>query len=615
MGVSKTIDMNSEARKTVKELLQRYLPGVAVWAYGSRVKWTARPDSDLDLVVFLGKEQRGDVANLREAFDESDLPFRVDVFIWDEVPEKFREEILEGYVVVREGDKGLLEVVSEDNITRSPEHWRLVTLGEICKESGGDIQTGPFGSQLHASDYVTYGTPSIMPKNIAVEGIDTTDIARISEEDAARLSKYLVRDGDIIYSRRGDVEKCALVTRDEEGWLCGTGCLRIRLGATALISAEFLHAYLSHSSVREWVVRHAVGATMPNLNTSILAALPVPVPSDTEQDTIGSFWRKTIWKIQLNRRMNQTLEAMAQAIFKSWFVDFDPVKAKQGAKAFGIDSERAAMAALSGKLCVPKSPADLSVEDLLKAEAELDQLGEEERKQLAQTAALFPDGFVDSELGLIPEGWETAPLKTYIEITKGRSYKSTELAESTTALVTLKSFQRGGGYREDGLKAFTGQYKPEQKVEPGELIVAFTDVTQAADVIGKPALVRSNPDYDTLVASLDVGIVRPTSHLSLPYLYFILMAPRFQSHAYGHCSGTTVLHLSKTALPSYQTIIPGPQLMKQFDLISQPALDMMEELAKDSRTLARLRDTLLPKLLSGEISLCETEAQTEEALP
>ena len=356
MGVSKTIDMNPKARRTVKELLQRYLPGVTVWAYGSRVKWTARPDSDLDLVVFVGKEQRGDVADLREAFEESNLPFRVDVFIWDEVPEKFRREILEGYVVVREGDKGPLEVVSEDNITRSPEHWRLVTLGEICKESGGEIQTGPFGSQLHASDYVTYGTPSIMPKNIAVEGIDTTDIARISEEDAVRLSKYLVRDGDIIYSRRGDVEKCALVTRDEEGWLCGTGCLRIRLGATALISAEFLHAYLSHSSVREWVVRHAVGAIMPNLNTSILAALPVPVPSDTEQDAIGSFWRKTIWKIQLNRRMNQTLEAMAQAIFKSWFVDFDPVEAGEGrGSGTGCDG------CPQGKLCVPKSPADLKI--------------------------------------------------------------------------------------------------------------------------------------------------------------------------------------------------------------------------------------------------------------
>ena len=451
MGVSKAIDISPQARKTVKELLQRYLPGVTVWAYGSRVKWTARPDSDLDLVVFAGKEQRGDVANLREAFEESNLPFRVDVFIWDEVPEKFREEIREATVK----------------------------------------HTSPAKIKAFRSSF----PPLPMQRKIAH----------------------------------------VLATLDD--------------------------------------------------------------------------------KIELNRQMNQTLEAIAQAIFKSWFVDFDPVKAKQVAKALGRDSERAAMAALSGKLCVPKNAADLSVEDVAKAEAELDQLGEEERKQLEQTARLFPGGFVESELGLIPEGWEVAPLETYIEITKGRSYKSTELAESTTALVTLKSFQPGGGYREDGLKAFTGQYKPEQKVKPGELIVAFTDVTQAADVVGKPALVRSDPDYDTLVASLDVGIVRPTSHLNLPYLYFTLMTPRFQSHAYGHCSGTTVLHLSKTALPSYQAIIPKSQLTKQFDFISQPTLNIMEELAQESRTLAALRDSLLPKLLSGEISLCEAEAQTEKALP
>ena len=91
MGVNKTIDMNPKARRTIKELLQRYLPGVTVWAYGSRVKWTARPDSDLDLVVFANQEQRSNVANLREAFEESSLPFRVDVFIWDEVPEKVPE--------------------------------------------------------------------------------------------------------------------------------------------------------------------------------------------------------------------------------------------------------------------------------------------------------------------------------------------------------------------------------------------------------------------------------------------------------------------------------------------------------------------------------------------
>src|SRR3990167_8165431 len=111
-----------------------------------------------------------------------------------------------------------------------PEHWEFTTLGEVCERGGGEIQTGPFGSQLHAADYVPVGVPSIMPQNIGDNRIVEDSIARITPDDAKRLSRYLVRRGDIVYSRRGDVERRALVRDREDGWLCGTGCLRVRLG-------------------------------------------------------------------------------------------------------------------------------------------------------------------------------------------------------------------------------------------------------------------------------------------------------------------------------------------------------------------------------------------------
>src|SRR5207253_1678655 len=117
-------------------------------------------------------------------------------------------------------------------------------------------------------------------------------------------------------------------------------------------------------------------------------------------------------------------------------------------------------------------------------------------------ADLFPYSFEDSELGEIPNGWKITPVGELVETVKGRSYKSEELIESDTALVTLKSFARGGGYRPDGLKSFAGTYKPEQVVKPGELVIACTDVTQAAEVIGRPAIVRGTAGYRTLVASL-----------------------------------------------------------------------------------------------------------------
>ncbi len=271
-------------------------------------------------------------------------------------------------------------------------------------------------------------------------------------------------------------------------------------------------------------------------------------------------------KIELNRRMNETLEAMARALFKSWFVDFDPVRAKAEGRAPGL----------------PKLLADL-----------------------------FPDSFEDSELGEIPMGWEVTPLRALIDTTKGRSYKSEELVESDTALVTLKSFARGGGYRLDGLKSFAGTYNPEQIVKPGELVIACTDVTQAAEVIGRPAIVRGTSGYRRLVASLDTLIVRPRdSSMTRAFLYFLCGTEAFVAHTYAHTTGTTVLHLAKDAVPSFTFPRPLALLVQQFDAIAGPALDRIQTLEEESGTLASLRDTLLPKLISGEVPVSRMEAES-----
>lgn len=158
-----------------------------------------------------------------------------------------------------------------------PLGWTVTTLRQACEGGGGGIQTGPFGTQLHASDYVQEGIPLIMPADLRDNRIDTSEIAHIREADAERLSMYRVEPGDVVYSRRGDVERRALIRAEEAGWLCGTGCLRVRFGASGL-NPDFGAAYLGTAEARAWVVRHAVGATMPNLNTAILGELPLLVP-------------------------------------------------------------------------------------------------------------------------------------------------------------------------------------------------------------------------------------------------------------------------------------------------------------------------------------------------
>lgn len=194
--------------------------------------------------------------------------------------------------------------------------WKEYKLGEIA-----DVQTGPFGSQLHQSDYVDVGVPSIMPVNIGDRmNISTEKIVYITEEDAMRLSRYRVQVGDIVYSRRGDVEKCAYINESEVGWLCGTGCLRIRMNSSH-VDSKFVAYYLSTDEMKSWLSNNAVGTTMPNLNSSILQQVPLTLPPLDEQKRIASILSSLDDKIDLLNRENATLEAMAETLFRQWFIE------------------------------------------------------------------------------------------------------------------------------------------------------------------------------------------------------------------------------------------------------------------------------------------------------
>jgi len=160
-----------------------------------------------------------------------------------------------------------------------PRGWRPSTLGVEVERFGGTVQTGPFGSQLHASDYVTEGVPVVMPKDIVGRRVSAASIAKVRETDAARLSRHRLQVGDVVYSRRGDVERHALISSREAGWLCGTGCLLVRLGHS-WPSPSFASFALDRPEARAWIVQHAIGATMPNLNTGILGRLPLLMPPD-----------------------------------------------------------------------------------------------------------------------------------------------------------------------------------------------------------------------------------------------------------------------------------------------------------------------------------------------
>jgi type I restriction enzyme S subunit len=194
-------------------------------------------------------------------------------------------------------------------------------LGEICDAVGGIIKTGPFGAQLHESDYTDEGIPVVMPKDIIEGRVRVAGIARIGLQDVERLSQHKLEPGDIVYGRRGDIGRQALIGRREAGWLCGTGCLRISLG-DKIVDPTFLHYYLRDPRVIRDISNQAVGATMPNLNTKILRGIEVRHPDLPTQRKIAGILSAYDDLIENNLRRIKILEEMAQSLYREWFVHF-----------------------------------------------------------------------------------------------------------------------------------------------------------------------------------------------------------------------------------------------------------------------------------------------------
>ena len=190
---------------------------------------------------------------------------------------------------------------------------RTMSLGEIADADNGTIRTGPFGSQLHQSDYSETGIPVVMPKDIVDGKLDDASIARVPASVVERLSQHVLDCGDIVYGRRGDIGRRAYIAKENAGWLCGTGCLRISLKG-AVLDTRYLYEFLGQPHIVELIAGRAVGATMPNLNTSILRSVPVQVPSRVLQqryaNTVSPITEMRNILVQKNKVLCQTRDLL-----------------------------------------------------------------------------------------------------------------------------------------------------------------------------------------------------------------------------------------------------------------------------------------------------------------
>jgi type I restriction enzyme S subunit len=198
----------------------------------------------------------------------------------------------------------------EELLGPAPVGWRYASLGELQEAKG--IQGGPFGSQLHAEDYVPAGIPLIMPKNIGENRLLETGHDFVSQADAERLAGHRVKTGDIVVGRKGDLSRRALIREAERGWLCGTDCIRIRVDRS-IVSPGYLSYYLGLKQVGDWLHRHDTGSTLPSLNTGNLSRLPILVAPRGYQAAIAGILMALDEKIAVNGRIAQTAFDIAEA--------------------------------------------------------------------------------------------------------------------------------------------------------------------------------------------------------------------------------------------------------------------------------------------------------------
>ena len=487
MGVAPAIDLTAGQRRTVLALLNRYLPGTAVWAYGSRVKWTSHPASDLDLVAFAKPEQVARLAELREAFDESNLPFRVDLFVWDDVSEGFKKRI--------EDDHVLLTRVKEARNTK----------GRWVDSRWGDLATLEYGKALR--DYRnSRGSHSVFGTN-----------GKIGHHFDA------LSDGPtVIVGRKGAYR--GVHYSSKPCWVIDTA---FYLNPQKNIDMHWAYYELLNQDINKL----DSGSAIPSTSREDFYVLPVTVPPIQEQRSIAHILGTLDDKIELNRRMSETLDKAVRILFKSWFVDSSEFGAKQGAP--------------------PLSSGDL--------------------KEYAS---------------LNPESWS-----------------ATNRPESV-AYVDLSNTKWGTIEKIETYEWSDAPSRARRVVRPGDTIVGTVRPGN-----GSFALVGK----DGLTASTGFAVLRPKADFDAQFVWCAATSKDNIERLAHLADGGAYPAVPAEAVAATPVVLADVSTRSKFSDATAPLVAKYLACSEESRTLADLRDTLLPKLISGEIRIRNAEKIAEAA--
>ncbi|MEZ8946721.1 restriction endonuclease subunit S [Vibrio sp. 10N.222.54.B12] len=419
-------------------------------------------------------------------------------------------------------------------------NWAKVSIESIKANEKGSIAIGPFGSRLKSDNYVSDGIPVIRGTNVTAGPTFKGDFVYITEDKADSLGACNVYKNELVFPHRGSIGEVGFVQEDKR-YVLSSSLMKLKVDEEQ-VNPMFLYYFFKSSTGKHELLKNASQVGTPGIGQplSSLKSIFFNKPPLVIQNKIVDVLSSVNNKLELNNQINQTLEQMAQTLFKSWFVDFAPVKAKMnGEQAKGMD---------------------------------------------AATASLFPEKLVESELGLIPEGWGVGELSKLFELHRGFDLP--------------KSKRQDGEYPVYAAGGYHGTHN-EFKMEPPGII------TGRSGVIGNVYL--SLDKYWPLNTTLYVREFRTCGPY---YAYHLLRSLDLKSLN----SGSAVPSLNRNFVHSTNVSHPDSDVLAKFEEIVTPLFEKMVANNEQNKSLSELRDTLLPKLLSGEIDLENVQVEQAKAI-
>jgi type I restriction enzyme S subunit len=442
--------------------------------------------------------------------------------------------------------------------------WKVFQASKVCGKHKSAMSTGPFGSAISSRFFVNSGVPVIRGGNLSQDvgtRLSHEDLVFITEDKAREFERSTVKHGDLIFTCWGTIDQVGLIDERShyEEYVISNKQMKMTPDP-AIADSRFLYYQFSSPKIRSWIIDNGIGSSVPGFNLGMLKSIELNIPPLPGQKAIAHILGTLDDKIELNRKTNETLEAMAKALFKAWFVDFDPVKTKAEGRPTGL-------------------PAEIS--------------------------DLFPDSFEDSELREIPSGWQCCQFTQLVDVISGGTPKTSVDEYWNGSIPWFSVVDAPSG-------ADCWVIQTEKSIThlgldncSSKLLPIGTTIISARGTVGKVCLTSR----DMAMNQSCYGLRSKVAHGEFFCFYLTKsLVEILEARAHGSVFST----ITRDTLDGVSTISPPLEVIQSFNSIAGALLGKIKNNLEESRILGNQRDALLPKLISGEIRIPDAEKLLEE---